>query len=175
MNAMEAGPSGPLRRAEEVEERPINTEGLAAIPEGMRAVSVFLVNRREPNADNPDLAFAFQAEIEVSGEQAFVPRPNLRGARALRLRLSEQFAERPPRWRAFQLAFLLLNLPGIADPSDPHRETVNLLFFPTGDGKAEAYLGLAALAMVLRRLRNPGPDGRQEARVASSCAAHCAC
>ena len=40
-----------------------------------------------------------------------------------------------------------------------HRETVDLLFFPTGGGKTEAYLGLAAVAMVLRRLRHPGDDG----------------
>ena len=59
----------------------------------------------------------------------------------------------------FQLAFLLLNLPGLADPHDVHRETVDLLFFPTGGGKTEAYLGLAAAAMVLRRLRHPGDDG----------------
>ncbi len=59
-----------------------------------------------------------------------------------------------PSWRAFQLAFMLLNLPGMVDPSDPNRETVDLLFFPTGGGKTEAYLGLAAFAMVLRRLRN---------------------
>jgi hypothetical protein len=76
-------------------------------------------------------------------------------ARALRQRLG---VERP-RWRAFQLAFLLLNLPGLADPKDPHRETVDLLFFPTGGGKTEAYLGLAAFAMVLRRLRHPGEKG----------------
>ena len=42
------------------------------------------------------------------------------------------------------------------DPHDPNRETVDLLFFPTGGGKTEAYLGLAAFAMVLRRLRHPG-------------------
>src|SRR5207302_11402582 len=64
-----------------------------------------------------------------------------------------------PRWRAFQLAFLLLNLPGLADPRDPNRATVDLLFFPTGGGKTEAYLGLAAFAMVLRRLRHPGENG----------------
>ncbi|MCH7810856.1 MAG: helicase, partial [Chloroflexi bacterium] len=80
-------------------------------------------------------------------------------ARALRQRLTEQFKDEPPRWRAFQLAFILLNLPGLADPHDPNRETVDLLFFPTGGGKTEAYFGLAAFAMVLRRLRHPGDKG----------------
>ncbi len=76
-------------------------------------------------------------------------------ARALTQRLEIQ----DPAWRPFQLAFILLNLPGIANPSDSHRETVDLLFFPTGGGKTEAYLGLAAISMVLRRLRNPGSHG----------------
>jgi hypothetical protein len=61
-----------------------------------------------------------------------------------------------PRWYLFQLAFLLLNLRSMSDPTHPDRETVDLLFFPTGGGKTEAYLGLAAFALVLRRLRNPG-------------------
>ncbi|MFN7766658.1 MAG: DISARM system helicase DrmA [Planctomycetaceae bacterium] len=61
-----------------------------------------------------------------------------------------------PAWRPFQLAFLLMNLPGIADPTSHDREVVDLLFFPTGGGKTEAYLGLAAFTLVLRRLRNPG-------------------
>ena len=76
-------------------------------------------------------------------------------ARALRKRLEIE----TPSWRAFQLAFILLNLPSLADPRDPHRDTVDLLFFPTGGGKTEAYLGLAAFAMVLRRLRHPGEQG----------------
>jgi hypothetical protein len=76
-------------------------------------------------------------------------------ARALKKRLKID----KPRWRAFQLAFILLNLPGLADPRDPTRETVDLLFFPTGGGKTEAYLGLAAFAIVLRRLRHPGEKG----------------
>ena len=80
-------------------------------------------------------------------------------ARALHQRLGGQIEPEGPRWRPFQLAFLLLNLPGLADPRDPHRETVDLLFFPTGGGKTEAYLGLAAVAMVLRRLRHPGDEG----------------
>jgi hypothetical protein len=59
----------------------------------------------------------------------------------------------------------LLNLPGLADPLDPNRATVDLLFFPTGGGKTEAYLGLAAFAMVLRRLHHPGEKGRAAAGV----------
>jgi hypothetical protein len=80
-------------------------------------------------------------------------------ARALRQRLKDQFKETGPRWRAFQLAFILLNLPGLSDPRDPNREMVDLLFFPTGGGKTEAYLGLAAFAMVFRRLRHTGDKG----------------
>ena len=62
----------------------------------------------------------------------------------------------PPTWYPFQLAYILMNLRGIFDPTHLDRETVDLLFFPTGGGKTEAYLGLAAFAMVLRRLRHPG-------------------
>ena len=61
----------------------------------------------------------------------------------------------PPAWRPFQLAFLLMNLLGAADGEHPDRKVVDLLFFPTGGGKTEAYLGLAAFVMLLRRLRDP--------------------
>ncbi|MFL5845299.1 MAG: DISARM system helicase DrmA [Solirubrobacteraceae bacterium] len=285
-------------------ERPVATSGEQGIPAGTRSVSVFLMNRRKPDAEQPDRAYAFQPEIEVSCELAFVPRPDLRGAtadewdelvgdlhyadtpeyatghgiaadwdvvdgvcRVLRTRwipkaevektitapiadvelsmsalgaLSDGDAVRAalsplvahyrewiatqqtaasslsgkrgetagqmlflagfaakriergieslatdedaldafrianravaaaitrridiadPSWHAFQLAFILLNLSGIADPTDPNRETVDLLFFPTGGGKTEAYLGLSAFTIVLRRLRNSGADG----------------
>ncbi|MEH2311655.1 MAG: hypothetical protein V7K35_09680 [Nostoc sp.] len=62
----------------------------------------------------------------------------------------------PPEWRPFQLAFILMNLAGIAYPENSDHELVDLLFFPTGGGKTEAYLGLAAFTLVLRRLRYPG-------------------
>lgn len=60
-----------------------------------------------------------------------------------------------PTWHPFQLAFLLMNLRGIARPTDGEREVLDLLFFPTGGGKTEAYLGLAAFTLALRRLRDP--------------------
>jgi hypothetical protein len=61
--------------------------------------------------------------------------------------------EQRPRWRLFQLAFVLLNLPSIANDESPDRDTVELIFFPTGGGKTEAYLGVIAFTMLLRRLR----------------------
>ncbi len=65
-------------------------------------------------------------------------------------------AQRPPRWRPFQLAFILLNLRGLADRGHADRKMADLLFFPTGGGKTEAYLGLAAWTIAHRRLANGG-------------------
>lgn len=78
------------------------------------------------------------------------------GRRRLALLLGKKPDEIIPAWRPFQLAFILMNLKGIAEPGEADREVVDLLFFPTGGGKTEAYLGLAAFTLVLRRLRNPG-------------------
>ena len=64
-----------------------------------------------------------------------------------------------PRWYPFQIAFILLNLRGLITPEHDDRETVDLLFFPTGGGKTEAYLGLAAFVLVWRRLVHPGRGG----------------
>ena len=83
-------------------------------------------------------------------------------ARALQKRLTDV---EKPAWRPFQLAFLLLNLASAANGGDPHRETVDLLYFPTGGGKTEAYLGLSAFAIALRRLRGPQDGGRAGAGV----------
>lgn len=76
--------------------------------------------------------------------------------RAFQQGLGEPATVKAPEWRPFQLAFLLMNLPGLAEPANADRELVDLLFFPTGGGKTEAYLGLAAFTLILRRLNNPG-------------------
>jgi hypothetical protein len=65
-------------------------------------------------------------------------------------------------WRPFQLAFVLLNLPALTGPdAEERRERVDLLFFPTGGGKTEAYLGLAAYMFAIRRLQGEVGHGQQ--------------
>ncbi len=60
------------------------------------------------------------------------------------------------RWRPFQLAFILLVLESICDDDADDREKVDLLWFPTGGGKTEAYLAIAAIVLLLRRRRHGG-------------------
>jgi hypothetical protein len=88
---------------------------------------------------------------------------NLAVARAARRRnagsTGDPTTQPVPEWRPFQLAFILLNIVGLSDRQHPDREIADLLFFPTGGGKTEAYLGLAAYVIARRRLTGPGVLG----------------
>ena len=62
-------------------------------------------------------------------------------------------------WYPFQIAFILMSLRGIAFKNHDDNSIVDLIWFPTGGGKTEAYLGVAAFAMLLRRLRGETENG----------------
>jgi len=64
-----------------------------------------------------------------------------------------------PKYRPFQLAFLLMNIESTFDKTSVDRnELVDLIWFPTGGGKTEAYLALTALTIIERRRNNQGKD-----------------
>lgn len=76
---------------------------------------------------------------------------------------------KPAAWRPFQLAFILLNLDGIIkNPNDNNwkyrNDLVDLVWFPTGGGKTEAYLGIIALCIIYRR-RKYGNQGEGVAAI----------
>jgi hypothetical protein len=151
---------GDLRRHEAAAERHLHEadEAAARIRDGIAAI-----------AAEPDVAEAFRFANHAMWQQRVhtVAAELRRKDPALKLHDAVERADVAERrsWRPFQLAFMLLNLPALADPRHPERTSdalLDLLFFPTGGGKTEAYLGLIAFTIAIRRLQGTvaGRDGR---------------
>lgn len=96
--------------------------------------------------NNPDAMHAFKLANEAMAQQR---------SRSAWVKDGRKGAPDPAsgRWRPFQISFMLLCLEGIVDPDHQDRELADLLWFPTGGGKTEAYLGLIAFTTFLRRIR----------------------
>jgi hypothetical protein len=62
------------------------------------------------------------------------------------------------KWRPFQVAFFLGVIHSLVEEESSEREVVDVIWFPTGGGKTEAYLLVAAFELVRRRLENGGED-----------------
>jgi len=92
---------------------------------------------------NPDVELAFRLTNETFRRLGAHPRPE----------------KRKESWRLFQIVFLISQIPGmaaLADPNSPdaaEREMVDIIYFPTGGGKTEAYLGTIVFHCFFDRLR----------------------
>jgi hypothetical protein len=93
-----------------------------------------------------------QAAVDLIGLDHDVERA-FRAANAAMLEQHRWSHHQDLLWRPFQLGFQLLTIPSLANGGHTDREVMDLLWFPTGGGKTEAYLGLVAFVLFLRRLR----------------------
>ena len=77
---------------------------------------------------------------------------------ALQHSWKKEYNGKPLIWRPFQLGFILLAADSTSCPASDERNVLDLLWFPTGGGKTEAYLAIVAMLTFHRRLRTGNSD-----------------
>lgn len=151
--------------------------GVTPIPDSMRETANGLIERCEACLERIQDGIAFLKEdseparvareaFKLANHAMLIAQLRPRGIREPKL-TTENRIEWTPRlsdpdpniphpkhgyWRAFQIAFLLMSIRGIAEPKSDSREIVDLIWFPTGGGKTEAYLGLTAFTILFNRI-----------------------
>lgn len=110
--------------------------------EAFRLANHAMLLQQQRSGHPPRTTTFNKATLRIEVEGAFTPRATGRGS-----------------WRPFQIAFVLAALRSTAEKHERARDTVELIFFPTGGGKTEAYLGLTAFSIFYRRLANPADTG----------------
>lgn len=157
-----------------VESRGLNSSHISAAKKHIEQCRIFLSRMKsglEHLKADPISMRAFRLANEAILIQQLRSRRSSRipeyVPKAKRLVFKEPFPQIDPlnnqrgrgNWRPFQIAFILATIQSIANGAEPDREIVDLIWFPTGGGKTEAYLGLAAFAILLRRLKDPEDCG----------------
>jgi hypothetical protein len=122
-------------------------KALARIHEGLELLSV-----------DPLAAEAFQFMNRAMWQQRIHTLVGEKTRRGEKVELGQLDIPFNRTWFPFQLAFILINLPGLTKLDHPDRTNqtdahADLLWFPTGGGKTEAYLGLTAYTLGIRRLQ----------------------
>jgi hypothetical protein len=114
---------------------------------------------RENLADCRTAADRMTAAIDLLQADATAMTAWRLAAGAMHVQFNWTKGGRQLRWHPFQLGFQLLVLPSLVDRSSADREIMDLLWFPTGGGKTEAYLALTAFLLFFRRLKYGADHG----------------
>ena len=121
-------------------------EGIQTLEENDRAYTAFLLSNRS----------MFMQRVHLGMQATTSDKDRYPGDADISTRLRNMdyriCDDLDARWRPFQIAFLLMDINSVVYDDSPDRNLVDLIWFPTGGGKTEAYLGLTAFTIFYRRL-----------------------
>lgn len=122
-------------------------------PTALEALAAERAWNEQARADAAKDAALAWAEVEwvAAGLELLRNDPDVQAAFVLANRAAQNAAAgRYTSWHPFQIAWIVGCLPGMADPAN--HQTVDIVWFATGGGKSEAYLGLMLTTLFYGRL-----------------------